>query len=278
MDTNLHSSMDSAHKYAYRYLIYQGTLSIRPVAYVGSAWWERWNLLYWFRERRRIRSVGRLANWLHNLALFSAIDFVGFDEDTFWSELEELKIAFPADSFGRFRDYFKFAVSEFNEGRKPALEVRKSEPWATIISNWRRSDLPIRPGATLESIKEFEEKYQVTLPADFAEYLQTVDGTGVDESDENVLSFLPLSEIRPVHEVLDDSGGVVYSDRFAYPDCFVFADYLISSWLYAVQITSDPDNSGPVYRVTGSDAPVHMEAASFREFMTRYAADPGSVI
>lgn len=179
--------MDSAHKYAYRYLIYQGTLSIRPVAYVGSAWWERWNLLYWFRERRRIRSAGRLANWLHNLALFSAIDFVGFDEDTFWSELEELKIAFPADSFGRFRDYFKFAVSEFNEGRKPALEVRKSEPWATIISNWRRSDLPIRPGATLE-----------------------------------------------------------YSE--------------------------------PVYRVTASDAPVHMEAASFREFMTRYAADPRSVL
>ena len=131
---------------------------------------------------------------------------------------------------------------------------------------------------TSESIRAFENKYQVVLPFDFAEYLRAVDGTSVDESDENVLSFLSLAEIRPVHEVLDESGGVVYPDRFAYPNCFVFADYLLSSWLYAIQITADATNLGPVYRVTASDAPVQMEAASFREFMTKYVADPGSIL
>lgn len=156
--------------------------------------------------------------------------------------------------------------------------MTKTEPWATIISYWRRYGLPIRQGVSLESIKAFEEKYQVALPSDFAEFLQAVDGTGINESDENILSFLSLSEIRPLHEVLDESGGVVYPDRFAYPNCFVFADYLMSSWLYAVQITSDATNLGPVYRVTASQAPVHMEAASFREFMMKYAVAPESVL
>jgi len=156
--------------------------------------------------------------------------------------------------------------------------MTKSEPWTKLIAYWRQYGLPIRPGVTSESIKAFEEKYQVLLPVDPAEYLQAVDGTGINESDENVLSFLSLAEMRPVHEVLDESGGVVYSDRFAYPNCFVFADYLMSSWLYAVRITSDATNLGPVYRVTANDAPVQMEAASFREFMTKYVADPGSVL
>ena len=105
-----------------------------------------------------------------------------------------------------------------------------------------------------------------------------VDGTGINESDENILSFLSLAEMRPVHEELDDSGGVVYPDRFAYPNCFVFADYMMSCWFYAVQITPDSAALGPVYRVTASDVPGQMEAASFREFMTRYAGDPGSVL
>lgn len=114
--------MDSAQKYAYRYLIYQGTLCIRPIAHVGGEWWERWNIVYWIRHRKQICSAGQVANWLHNLALFSAIDFKGFDEDAFWSGLEWLRSAFPADDFGRFRDSFFYAVFEFNEGRWPTLE------------------------------------------------------------------------------------------------------------------------------------------------------------
>lgn len=168
--------------------------------------------------------------------------------------------------------------------RRPTLlyqlldPMKKSEPWATIISYWQRYGLPIRRGVTSESIKAFEEKYQVALPVDFAEYLKAVDGTGINESDENILSFLALAEMSPVHEKLDDSGGVVYPDRFAYPNCFVFADYMMSCWFYAVQITPDSSTLGPVYRVTASEVPGQMEAASFREFMARYARDPGSVL
>jgi hypothetical protein len=114
--------MDSAKKYAYRYLFYEGTLCIRPIAHVGAAWWERWNVVYWLRQRKQIRGAGQVANWLHNLALFSAIDFDGFDEDAFWSELEWLRSADIAYGFGRFRNRFLYAVFDFNEGRWPTLE------------------------------------------------------------------------------------------------------------------------------------------------------------
>jgi hypothetical protein len=118
--------MDSAQKYAYRYLIYEATLCIRPIAHVGGEWWERWNILYWHRQRKQTRGAGQVANWLHNLALFSAVDFDGFDEDTFWSELECLRSAFPAYGFRRFRDSFLYAVFDFNEGRWPTLEEQSA--------------------------------------------------------------------------------------------------------------------------------------------------------
>ncbi|WP_143167410.1 hypothetical protein [Massilia sp. CF038] len=114
--------MDSAQKYAYRYLIYEATLRIRPIAHVGAEWWERWNLVYWLRQRKQIRGTGQVADWLHNLALFSAIDFDGFDEDAFWSGLEWLRSAFPTYGFGHYRDIFLYAIFEFNEGRWPTLE------------------------------------------------------------------------------------------------------------------------------------------------------------
>ena len=156
--------------------------------------------------------------------------------------------------------------------------MMESHLWQSIISYWTKLNRPIRTGATLEEIVAFEQKYHVALPADLSEYFQTIDGTGIETSDEHLTSFLSLAEIRPVHECLDNSAGVVYSDRFAYPDCFVFADHFYSSWLYAVQITSDSTNPGPVYRVTASDIPGQIEARSFREFMTKYANAPISIL
>lgn len=116
------------------------------------------------------------------------------------------------------------------------------EPWAKIIEYWRLSEVPIRPGVQPSQVAEFQRKYAVTIPRDVLEYLETVDGSSSDFMDSDCYRFWPLSEIRPVHEVLDDSTGVIYPDRFLYPDCFVFSDYLIDCWLYAVKFTGDPSH------------------------------------
>jgi len=148
------------------------------------------------------------------------------------------------------------------------------ELWASIISYWRGCGLPIREGAPVESIKVFEEKYHVALPSDFAEYLQAVDGTGSNGCDKNLFSFWSLSEIRPVHDVL----GATHPHRFAYPNCFVFADWSINCWVYAIRVTSDTTFEGPVYRVGDSVISGRMEADSFLEFMMKYVTAPESVV
>lgn len=118
--------MDAAEKYAYRYLIYNGMLRIRPIVGIGRRWWQRWNLAYWLRERKRIRGAGEVADWLHNLALFSAIDFADFDEDVFWSGLERLRTLFPNEDIGSFTVNFSNAIFEFNTGRWPTFEEQST--------------------------------------------------------------------------------------------------------------------------------------------------------
>lgn len=114
--------MEVAKKYAYRYLMYDAMLCIRPIRHLGFAWWERWNPVYWLQARKRIQSAGAVANWMHNLALYSANDFDGFEEDAFWTGLAYLERAFPGDGFERYREIFASAVFEFNQGRWPTRE------------------------------------------------------------------------------------------------------------------------------------------------------------
>jgi hypothetical protein len=148
-----------------------------------------------------------------------------------------------------------------------------AELWNRVIENWRRSGVNIRSGVSNDEIAAFESKYGVVMPNEVREYFMTADGTG-DDMDEGMYRFWPLAEVKPVHEELRDENP----DRWAYPDCVVFADHCISCWDYAIRLTSQPDQSAPVFRVTGSDPAGEQMAASFREFMKRYADDPDNII
>ncbi|HEY1398811.1 SMI1/KNR4 family protein [Roseateles sp.] len=130
----------------------------------------------------------------------------------------------------------------------------------------------------MAKVEAFQVKNGVALPADVLAYLMTVDGSSDGHMDVDLFRFWPLGEFVRVHEELDERGGVIYPDRFAYPDCFVFADYLVNSWLYAVKLTADSKQPAPVYRVTASDPPGEQMSASFKEFMANYAAKPSSIV
>jgi hypothetical protein len=146
-----------------------------------------------------------------------------------------------------------------------------ADPWNRVIEAWRRSKIPIRAGVSAYAIAEFQSKYCVVLPTAVHEYFMAADGTA-DEMDDGLYRFWPLAEVKPVHEELADT------DRFAYPDCFVFADHCINCWDYAVKLTDDPAQPAPVFRVTGSNSPGEQMSPSFREFMQRYADDPKNII
>jgi hypothetical protein len=149
--------------------------------------------------------------------------------------------------------------------------------WQSIVDRWRTDKIERRRGVASETLANFETNYGVLLPPAVREYFTFVDGTGEDMGG-HLYRFWPLDQVKPVHEVLADTDFCSYPDRFSYPDCFVFADHCISCWDYALRLTNDPAQPAPVFRVTASDPPGEMMAASFLEFMRSYASDPGSII
>lgn len=128
--------MDEHRKNAYRYLLYWAMLDIRPVA-----WLRLRNLLCWPGEVRRIRRAGALADWLHNLALFSSMDFDGFDEEWFWRDGELLASRYPGLDLEQYRRIFEARLAEEatqlraatdpgRRGRPPATSRSPSAGWA----------------------------------------------------------------------------------------------------------------------------------------------------
>jgi hypothetical protein len=77
--------MDERRKAAYRKLLYRAMLDIRPIAWMSFS-----NPLDWRRGLGKIREAGEIANWLHNLASYSAGDFENFSEEWFWREFDQL--------------------------------------------------------------------------------------------------------------------------------------------------------------------------------------------
>jgi hypothetical protein len=97
---------------AYRYLLYHAMLEIRPLA------WRRLTRLLPLNRRafqdtaRRIRYAGELADCLHNLALFSALDFNRFEEDWFWRQVQGLADRYPDFEVSRYRRIFEQFLAE----------------------------------------------------------------------------------------------------------------------------------------------------------------------
>ena len=109
--------MDERRKYAYRFLLYWAMLDVRTVAWLSLSC----NLFAWPGLVRRVRRAGATADWLHNLALFSALDFRNFDEGRFWNDFESLRKRYPDVDLNHYRWAFDRALSEADEsvGRFP---------------------------------------------------------------------------------------------------------------------------------------------------------------
>jgi hypothetical protein len=99
--------LDEQRKKAYRWLLYQATLDIRPLSWMNSRWRDYINPTRWTGFARQARIAGSLANWLHNLAMFSALEFDRFDEDFFWKDYERLLNENPQAGLERYRAEFE---------------------------------------------------------------------------------------------------------------------------------------------------------------------------
>jgi hypothetical protein len=114
--------MDEQRKCAYRWLLYMAMLDIRPLGWIGRGWRQRLNPFCWFGRARQIRCAGAIAEWLHNLALFSVLDFAHFDEVRFWSDYQWMLDNNPGFGLERYQ-------SEFTR-RASLTDVQEGEPGA----------------------------------------------------------------------------------------------------------------------------------------------------
>jgi len=130
------------------------------------------------------------------------------------------------------------------------------------------------PPATETDILALEERYGIKLSPILREYFLTLNGTGEGNFGEEGFAFFSLQEFKPVSEALapTDPQNIVYEDRHAYPGCFVFSDYLLWCWGYAVKVTADGAD-GAVFIVTASSVPGRQVAESFTEFVLQYLKD-----
>lgn len=99
-------TVDPQRKCAYRWLIYHAMLNIRPLGWTKIGWRQRLNPKAWLEYSQQVKLAGEVADWLHNLALFSAFDFANFDEEWFWRSFQLLSDRNPNVNFHLYRDEF----------------------------------------------------------------------------------------------------------------------------------------------------------------------------
>ena len=133
---------------------------------------------------------------------------------------------------------------------------------------WTRQGVRLRPGASEEEMAAFEARYGVRLPSDLREYFAAADGFDGSTDDETI-TFLGLDEVKPLGEYWSPEveGGNSY---------FVFADFLISSHVYAVRLARDAGAGNPVAVVY--DRELVEAAGSFSEFVAGYLESSHAVL
>lgn len=140
----------------------------------------------------------------------------------------------------------------------------------SLKNHWLSQGIEVNPGVSKEELSAFESKYQVSLPADLRDYFLTVDGMAQGVTDNALIRFWSLDEVRPIPEEAPDYSDPSYIEEAE--SLFLFADYCIWSHAYAIRLSST-DASNPII-IIGDETPTRM-FGSFSELISSYltAAD-----
>jgi len=131
----------------------------------------------------------------------------------------------------------------------------------------------INAPASQEEIAAFERKYTIKLPMILRHYFLEFNGTGEENFGNNNFAFFSLDEVKLVREIMSETEP----DKDAYPNCYVFSDFLCWCWGYAVQL-NDKGIDGLVFQVSGTQPPPRLISTSFRAFVEDYLNDSDRLI
>ena len=121
------------------------------------------------------------------------------------------------------------------------------------------------PPISSTALKDFENRFRVSVQEDFATYLLTFGGMPLGSLDEELFRFWSFDEICPATEAMNLE---------SYADYFTFADYSISALEYGVRLSKSAPNDVAIF---GWHTPIII-AHSFTEFLMLYLSDPMSLL
>jgi len=146
----------------------------------------------------------------------------------------------------------------------PAPNLAAIQLCARIEQHWLKDDSVYgrerQKRATEDDIQAFEQRSNVRVPADLREYFQRLNGI---DAAPGFFRFFPLSRLIALKS---PSFATFETDRY-----FVFADYMMGTWYYAIYLGEDqflqnrvilPDLPGPP-----------ILASNFSEFIELYLTD-----
>lgn len=123
--------------------------------------------------------------------------------------------------------------------------------------------------ASEDEVRGFEQAKSIQLPTDFRNYLLELNGT-VENGDAQIFEFYPLDKLK----AWDESDWVIPKNTpswFKPEEFFIFADYLISCWAYAVRLSANKNDGGLIVVLGGTNFIV--AANTFTDFIELYLAD-----
>src|SRR5258708_507406 len=130
-----------------------------------------------------------------------------------------------------------------------------------LATAWAAQGYPHAQPATPEQLAAFESQHGLRLPADLRNYFLTLNGGELGREgsmDDANISFWRLDQVRT--QVEEGTGQRA--------DLFLFADFLLDSHLYGIELHAEPESPTPVFLDDGGT--LHKVADSFSTFIRGY--------
>lgn len=154
----------------------------------------------------------------------------------------------------------------------------------SLLAFWQNLSIPVSSPATNTAIIRFEQHYSVTLPADFGTYLRMANGMAHTDTwtcDDETITFWHLPETDD--QIAMDYNFICPASR-AWPQCrqpeaerlYVFADYCICIFDFAIDLNPSSSDYGAVFRLM--DTVPQRISSSFDEFIMTYIASRDKII
>src|ERR1041385_6215735 len=104
-----------------------------------------------------------------------------------------------------------------------------------LLQYWSSQKLSKAPGVSEQELEAFEKRNKIRIHDEFRHYLSTVNGMiEADNCDSNLFAFWSLEKIKPVADECPE-----LESTKGYESYFIFADYMIWSWAYAINLDAN---------------------------------------